>query len=180
MSAQKKSINLLAKDKPESIGQKFLRWLQTIGRHFLVSVELVVILVFLFRFKIDSQLSEINEELLKKQAIVANGAKLENDFKMLQLQLEAIDEIEKKNYYLDKILTELEKIIPLDVVLNELNLNQESIILKGTSLSSIGMATFLNRLKVSPFFKELDFQNISSQPEKENLLEFQIGAVLNL
>ena len=65
------SVNLLTQDDFSSspIGKVFL-WALSVGRYIVVITELIVILSFLSRFKLDRDLTDVNEAIEKQKAII--------------------------------------------------------------------------------------------------------------
>jgi hypothetical protein len=63
----KKEINLLPKEEFEKkpLG-KFLVWALSIGRYIVIFTELIVILAFLSRFKLDRDLADLNQSVREK------------------------------------------------------------------------------------------------------------------
>ena len=145
---QKKTINFLLEDELEKspLG-KFLKWALNIGRHIIIFTELIVITAFAARFKLDKDLANLHEEIIQKQTIIESSAELENEVRFLQKRLTAIDMAQKQSLKTSFILEELSRIIPFDVVFSDLEINKKSILLTGTSLSNVGIATFLSGLK---------------------------------
>ena len=176
---QKKTINFFLEDKLEKspLG-KFLKWALNIGRYVITFTELIVIIVFVSRFKLDKDLANIHEEITRLPSPFLSPPELENEVRFLQKRLTAIDKAQKQDLKASLVLKELSKIIPFDVAFSDLEINKNSILLTGTSLSNIGIATFLSGLKSSSEFEQLDLKSISSGEEKNPALEFQISAKL--
>jgi len=60
----KKPINLLPPSEFEqSFWGKFLKWAVTAGRYVTILTELVVILAFLFRFKLDTEVADLGTRI---------------------------------------------------------------------------------------------------------------------
>lgn len=176
---QKKTINLFLKDELEkSPFGKFLKWALNIGRHIITFTELIVIIVFISRFKLDKDLADLHKEIVQKQTIIESSAELENEVRFLQKRLTAIDRAQKQSLKPSLVLEELSRIIPFDVVFSDLEINKNSILLTGTSLSNMGIATFLSGLKSSSQFEQLDLKSIASGGEKDPGLKFEISAKL--
>ena len=49
---------------------KFLKWLLNVGRWIVIVTELIVIIAFVSRFKLDRDLTNLNEKVKQKQAII--------------------------------------------------------------------------------------------------------------
>lgn len=179
MSRLKKTINLLSKDELEKtpIG-KFLKWTLTLGRYIVIFTELIVTLVFLVRFKLDRELVKLHEEIKQKQTIIASFEELEYNVRFLQKRLEIIKKIETENLNPSLVLEELSKIIPIDIVFNELTIQNKSISIEGNSLSNVGLNTFLNGLKSNKLFSQINLESISSKGKRGPTLKFKLSAKL--
>ncbi|HUV46990.1 MAG TPA: PilN domain-containing protein [Candidatus Bathyarchaeia archaeon] len=177
MAAQKKTINLLPKDTFEKgfLG-KFLKWGLTFGRHIIVFTELIVIIVFISRFKLDRDLAELNQEISRKQTIIVASTELETEARFLQKRLAVIKSIYLNSLNATLIIDELTRIIPIDVYFSKLEIGRNSISLTGISLSNAGLATFLGGLKDSELFENLDLNSVSSGGEEDPSLQFEIQA----
>ncbi len=154
MPAQKKEISLLPTDKFEKtrLG-KFLKWALSFGRWIVISTELIVILCFLSRFKLDRDITDLGEEIRQQQAIIVSFGDLEENFRNLQKRLSTIDGLEKEQFLATNPLDELSKIVPLDVSLGELIVKGEKLEISGFSLSEAGFGTFIGELSKSGFEK---------------------------
>ncbi len=177
MAAQNK-INLLPPDEFEKtpLGQ-FLKWALTIGRYIVIGTELIVIVAFLSRFKLDRDLVNLNEEIKSKMVVIASFEDLEEKTRILQLQLQSIKGAKGKGLETDQLLDFIDENIPLNVFLADLSLNQESgLELEGIALSEVDLATFLNRLEESQLFEKISLESISHGGEEGPEIEFGLKA----
>ena len=89
------AINLLVKKPLESypLPKKFLWWALGIGRAVIIGTEIIVLIVFGARFKLDRDISDLSEKIEVKQAIVRSFAEFETKFRTVQTQLELIQKI---------------------------------------------------------------------------------------
>ena len=91
MPATETKINLLPVDPFEQgFWGRFLKWGLSVGRYIVIATELVVILAFLSRFKLDRDLSDLNETIAEKQAVLAAYSTLEADYRELAGRLDLI------------------------------------------------------------------------------------------
>ena len=180
MANLKKNINLLPKEELEktTIG-KFIKWALGIGRYIIIFTELIVIVAFIARFKLDQDLTRLREEIQKKQTIINSYAQFEQKVKFLQKQLAFIKRTEGESLSASQVLSELSQITPIDVVFSELSIAQNQIIIKGSGLSNIGLNTFLNGLKNSKNFSQINLENVVSKGIKDPTLKFELSAKLN-
>jgi len=179
MATQRREIELIPKEDWEKkpLG-KLLKWALTVGRYIVIITELVVILAFLSRFKLDRDLTNLYEEIEQKQAIVESANDLENNFRFLQKRLLTIKKLEKEQLQAAQILEELGGLTPVDVSLTEFSSSNEEIALSATALSEAGLATFLANLKNSERFNDLVLSQVSSETTKEFGIQFSLSAKL--
>lgn len=174
-AARKRDIELLPKEEWEktSFG-RFLKWALTAGRWIVIITELIVILAFLSRFKLDRDLTELYEDIKQKQTVIESASDFEDKFRFLQKRLATIDGLEKKQLAAEKVIDEIALLTPLDVSLNNLTISGKEISLTATALSEQGLATFLNNFKSSPKFEKLIISDVSSGTEKGVGIQFEL------
>ncbi len=179
MAAQKTTVEFIPQEEWEktSFG-KFLKWVLTVGRYIVIITELIVILAFLSRFKLDRDLTDFNEKVKQQQAIINASAQFEKEFRFLQKRLSTIEGLRKTQLETDQILTELGNLTPVDVYLDNFAVTDKQVSLTATALSEAGLATFLNNLKASPKFTKLTISNVSSGMEEGVGISFELKSEL--
>lgn len=172
-AAQKKEpisfkINLLPGREFErtQLGQ-FLKWALSVGRYIVIFTELIVILAFLARFKLDREISDLSEEIEQKKVIVESAKGMEEDYKELQFKIGQVKAIweGQKNYR--GLLEKLGVITPIDAVINSIDITGDSLDLKAEVFSDAGLATFIKEFKTSKYFSNVVLGTISKGEEKE-------------
>lgn len=177
MAAQKKEISLLPVEEFEKTRfGRFLKWALTFGRWIVILTELVVILCFLSRFKLDRDLTDLGERIKQQQAIIVSFGDLEKDFRNLQKRLNTIDRLEKEQLSSVSLLDELSNIVPLDVSLDELTIRGKNVGISGLALSEAGLSSFLKGLSESGF-KKLFLEEIGRGKKGE--IEFSLTAEIS-
>lgn len=175
MAAPKKSIELLPQEEWEQgTTGKILKWTLTVGRHIVIFTELIVILAFLSRFKFDRELTDLNEEVKQKKAIIESSAQFEKSFRFLQKKIDTAESLRKNQVQSDKILTELSSLIPVDVALSDFNVSGKQISFSATALSEAGLATFIKNLRESPKFEKLILSQVNLGLGNEVGIKFQL------
>ncbi|PIS09309.1 hypothetical protein COT75_02270 [Candidatus Beckwithbacteria bacterium CG10_big_fil_rev_8_21_14_0_10_34_10] len=180
MAAQKKSINFLLKESEleKNAFGKILKWSLNIGRYIVIFTELIVIIIFVLRFKLDQDLNDLRGEIEEKMAIVIASAELENEVRFVQKRLKSVSSIQNGETEFSSIINELTQLTPLEVVFDNLDLNENSVSFTGTSLSNAGLATLLSGLKSNDSFEKIDLGSVTSGGEKDPGLKFRITASL--
>lgn len=167
------NINLLPEDDFEktSFG-RFIKWALSVGRYIVVFTELIVILAFLSRFKLDRDLTDIHESIEQKKAIIASAQELEREIRGLQDNLMKINEVTKKQNPYSSFITSFARIVPDEVTIENLTLEKDRLSLSCTSLTPEGIGLFIYQLKQSPKFSNISIEDITrkiSEPVKFNL-----------
>src|SRR3989338_1332237 len=120
MPASDKYINLLPQDPFEaSFLGKFLKWALSVGRYIVIGTELVVIGSFLTRFSLDRQVTDLNESIAQKQAIIASYGDLESKLRLLQAQLKLVEELDGQTLGTGNFMQTISSFTPLDVVYSD-------------------------------------------------------------
>lgn len=168
MPASRININLLPSDKWEKTPTgKFLQWVLTYGRYIVIGTELIVLLAFLSRFKLDRDLSDLSESVKTKRAVVENSQVLENDVRSLQARLAKIDGLLKGQVSFRENLGALTPLVPADVIFDDLSISSKQVGISGKTSSLNTLSAFLRNLLLSKKFTEVSLDKITAQEEGE-------------
>lgn len=168
MAAPKKQINLLLREEWEKTSAgRLTKWALTIGRYIVIVTELMVIIAFISRFKLDRDLTNLYEEIEIKQARIKSMQEFEEEFRLVQGRLITIKELEQKKTSPIKIVANFVSLVPLNVILSDLNFDQDQLAINGYAFSESGLATLINNLKQSPYFTNIRIEDITKEPDLE-------------
>lgn len=177
MSA-KKNINLLPKDQFEiSPLGKFIKWSVSVGRWIVVFTEFIVICAFLSRFYFDTKLANLFDDLKQKQAIVDSALSFEDNFRQIQDKTKTVKTILAKEERPADFFADINKILPLNVFLNEISFGDGKINLTGYALSESGLNALLQNLIAYPPAEKVTLTNVSNKGEVAGI-EFSMSATL--
>jgi hypothetical protein len=141
--------------------------------------ELIVIIAFVSRFKLDRDLTNLNEKVRQKQAIISSSAAFEKDFRFLQKKLLTIEGLNKSRVESDKILAIFSQITPAGIQLSNFVIdNQKKVSLTASADSETTFAFFLKNLKAEPQLKSLSLDKISISEEQLGKIVFNIKTEL--
>ena len=173
----KKEINLLPREEFEKkpLG-RFLTWALSAGRYIVIFTELIVILAFLSRFKLDRDLSDFNQSIREKQAIIEASAEFEKEFNFLQTRLATIKKLGSQQASFTQLVGVIGSLTPLDVAISNLGFSEDSVRINATALSEKGLGNFVANLSASPNFKEVTLTSISKSLETGPEIKFIINA----
>lgn len=170
------SVNLYPEDPfYDSIIGKTLKWSVTIGRHIVIFTEVVVIVSFLSRFILDRQLSDLNREILGKQAIVESYGTLEEDFRELQQKSNDIQSIlNQQGKY--TVLEELSSLTPPgEVRYEQVSLANDRLGLEGVALSNRSLSQLVDGLRNSATFQNVSINNVQSGENNDPSIYFTLS-----
>jgi len=141
-------INLIPKDSFEfSTLGKVLSWTTTTGRVLVVLTEFIVLLAFGSRFYFDKKVNDLTEEVSQKQVQIEAFAETENTMRKILAKQVPIDNYLAKNIAFGKKYDGLARLIPLGVHLTALTIDEKGMVMNGESVSELGFAQLLKRLK---------------------------------
>jgi Tfp pilus assembly protein PilN len=176
MPAQEKytSVNLLSKDSfSESFVGKVLMWALSIGRYIVVFTELVVILSFLSRFKLDRDLTDLNSRINQQLLVIESYGDLEQRFRALQNKLDFVRET-TEDVNVEEVMDDLISYMPPDVRLSEISIKQDRVNLSANSLTSRGFAEYVSRIRSNEKYKNVELNNIASDESSD------VGVIFDL
>lgn len=176
MAAQKFiSLNLLSQDAfSESIIGKILMWALSIGRYIVVFTELIVILSFLSRFKLDRDLTDLNAQINQQVLIIDSYGDLEKRFRDLQLKLTFMRN-RVSGVDVEQAMDSVIRSLPADVKLKNITTSRDKITLSATALTSQGFYQFVSNLKANKTFADLKIANISQDEEIATGIVFDLA-----
>jgi hypothetical protein len=174
MTAPHPELNLLPKEPWEKglLGQLF-KWVISTGRYVVIFTELIVISAFLYRFGLDSTLTNLRQSIKQKLNIINSFGDLETNFRTVQTQLNTIKEVTDNARALT-VLATLNQITPADVTYTAITINQESVSLEGRVLSHAGLATLLYQTQEKSGFSDVVLENVQSATDKSPAIEFRL------
>ena len=140
------SVNLLPQDPfLDSVIGKFLSWSLSIGRYLVILTEFIVITSFLSRFKLDRDLTDITESIVRQKAVIASYQEVETNFRSVQDRINFMN-LQQQNNSILTSLDFIEKNIPIDTKLTQLNLQPTSWSLTASSITAQGMKATIDRI----------------------------------
>ena len=167
-------LNFIPKDPffESSIG-KVMVWSLKVGRYIVIFTELIVIISFGTRFKLDRDLTDLNSNIVAKTAIVASYGNLEEQIRLIQKKSEIITDLIDENDSL-QLWEKLLGLIPAEVKLTRLHYQPSELQISGTALSSRSFSDLVQRLQRDPQLGNLTIDQINSGDNKDPGINFII------
>lgn len=161
---EKKSISINLSGKPkDSTTSVFYKWAIQTGRVIIIITELVALSALFYRFIIDRQIADLNDQIDRQVMYVRNQESSEKEFRAVQEKLATIKliktdtdaKIEVMNKVLDTANTGV-------FSTNNLNVNKNIISLDGVSSSIFPINNFVDELKTHPYITSISIDEITS------------------
>lgn len=176
-------LNLLISqaNRPKFLS-KLLRYLLSSGRFLVVVVEIVVITAFVYRYKLDSDLLNLQDQIKEQIPYVESLQKDEAIIRQAQFILSTTKQARSDSPNWTGILTKISSLTPKSAKLTNINLDRTQqapktiIKISGITPGYKELAAFINVLKKDPIFTNITLANISS--EKTQII-FTVTGTLN-
>lgn len=174
-----KNINLIPqKDFDQTPIGRFLRWSLTYGRYIIVCTEIVVLLAFIYRFSLDRQITDLNEEIDQKSAIIVANAEFERQFRNLQRRTQYIGSLSANQPVVVGLLRHLETITPQGVQFTTYGFTEGKLTIGATASTNTHLALFLNNLKASEMLDNVNIVSLSKKGAGTSETTFQVEATI--
>ena len=155
------AINLIGEEEMghTPIG-RIVSWAVTYGRYIMIGTEVVVLLAFISRFSLDRKLTDLNEEISQKQAIIEANVDFEQQFRKIQGQVSNISKLEKTPNTMVDALDTMQSLLPVDAYLNSLDIAPNKVTANAVAGTSTGFAALLANLQNTKQFTNVDIGDI--------------------
>ena len=173
MSAQ---INLLPKKGfANSALGSILEFFSTYGRYIIVGTQLIVLIAFFSRFKLDRELTDLRDAVDQKKAIITDLQIFESEVRLLQQRLKNIRDLKQGHDFVRDTLLVVKTVLPPGTVLEDLNIQAYSFGVDGISQDQQAFADLIITLRKSEELDNILFSNISKSADSE-IIEFSFSA----
>lgn len=167
-------VNLLPGDdlagRPGGI---FLQWALTWGKRIVVTTELIVIIAFLSRFWLDTEVANLSEAIDQKKLVVQSESEFEQTFRSLSQRVAKAKELEQLPSPLavyDKALP----LIPAGVFVSRISVDTQTVSLVA-SADEASLGKLADAFKNSPDFSNVTVEGVS-QVEDSSGVGFSLHA----
>lgn len=168
---------LRPQSNPEKLFTKLLRWLLSSGRYIFVFVEALVLIAFIARFKLDADLSALNESIDLQIPYIESLKPFEVLIRQTQLKLSTIDSFRSNYVDFSQVLKKISDQTPQGVKVISLNFERNvaeiSIQINAEAQNNNDLATFIGGLQQDPIFTNVAITGIGLE---RGLISFSIKA----
>lgn len=167
MPAELSNVNLLGHDPVEEspIG-RLVTWATTYGRYIMVLTEVVVLLAFLSRFTLDRKLTDLNEAIDQKKAIIEANLPFETEIESIHKRIAEVKSIIAEQEAENSLLSSMKTLLPPDVYLKKLDVAADTVSIDAVAGSTGGFAQFIANLQFDPKFTDISIKQLKKDPNE--------------
>lgn len=156
-------INLL-QDKKKALFENILDWALSIGRVVVIFTEVIALGAFVYRFSLDSKLSDLHTKIKQQEVYITFFKDDESKYRNLQDRLATSKTLIKKQQTTSQIFFTIEKSIPQDMLISSISLTNKSIVLTLATANVASLTTLVNNLRQLPFVEGISIDRIQNKP----------------
>lgn len=182
MPAQNKkrvSVNLLPRDEEDkTLTNRIIHWLLTTFRFLVITVELLVILGFLSRFFLDSQNSDLTDEINQKKALIASYLPFETEFKLTQKRIDIAKNHIEGHVLLSSVLAAITPHVVTGMQLVSAGETGDTVTIRAQGRDEQIIAAFTESLKKESLFQDIQVSAIESVRDSDQVTATIVGKVV--
>lgn len=173
------AINLLPEEQiqQEPI-PKFLRWVLTAGRYIIIFSEALVLIVFMARFKLDTEIVDLKKEITSKAQVLEQAQGFEKEFLDTQSRFQRVGSLVESLKPRASIFSALETTIPQQITLERFTQKGGDVEIIGTANDYSAVSRWVALLRKEGRWSQVKLESIQHDDtqEGENVLSFSILA----
>lgn len=167
-------VNLLVHlGEQEKLYTKLIKWALSSGRFIVIFVEIITISAFVYRYKLDADLADIQDQINERIPYISSLAEDEILIKNTQFQINNIVKLKDEKANFVTALNNLSKIIPQSIKLSNISFDRglaypkTAVTIIGQSPSNLELSIFIKELQRDPNFSNINLTNISFETQTQ-------------
>lgn len=168
---------LRPQSSPEKLPVKLMHWLLSTGRYIFVAVEALVLLAFIFRFKLDADLAVRKEAIEEQIPYIESLHPFEILIRQTQLKLSTIDAFSQNLADYPQILKKIADQLPAGVKISSVSLEKGvgkiTMQINASAQTNSDLSAFVTGMKKDQYFSEV---NLASVGLEQRVIRFTISA----
>jgi hypothetical protein len=173
-----KKINLLAQEEfAGSIMGRILSWALSTFRIIVIAIEIVVVIAFLSRFWLDARITDLNDDIKQKVAIITSQNQFETKFRSAQSRLNILDQVTKDKKSLE-IINSLSSYLPEDAKMVSFSISNKEIQIKANAFRESSASQYLTNLRSQDFLSDVEIIQVDTTADNPFII-FSVKAKLN-
>jgi Tfp pilus assembly protein PilN len=155
-------INLIP-PKEETLIDTVIYFVLNYLRYILVLTQLVVIIVFFYRFQIDQLIIDLKDEIEQKKEIIQVAQPLKQEALIIEKRLKKTEELIHDQDRLINMVSYFLSLFPETVYLDKLEIINGELTASGLAYNVSHLQAFYKLLKKEEQFKTVDFSSIKKE-----------------
>lgn len=165
MSAHNLKVNLLPPTEFElSFWGRFLKWAVTTGRYIIILTELVVIIAFLSRFKLDEDQRNLDDQIATQVNFLDSEQPQLDEFFRVQKRLKLIEKQIDAQKVFSSDMEYIANVIPNEIQISSYTFGKNDISFSALTLNEKSLGTAIVALNKERKWKSIDLSQISADP----------------
>jgi hypothetical protein len=136
----------LAKEK-SNLGDEIVKWALGFGRLLIIIVEIVAFSAFIYRFVLDREIVDLNDEIKAKQAIVNSLKDSEEEYRNLQNRISDVKKITDKSNTKIKLLNDVIAFTPQEITYESFIAEKDELKITVNISSLPALTTYIDSLQ---------------------------------
>lgn len=171
------SINLY-KGRNRNFVDRFIKWSLSAGRLIIILTEIVALSAFLYRFSLDRNLIDLNDQIKNEEARLTILKVNEDKYRNLQDRLSQIAKLSSATEYTFSTLNTFIKNIPPNMSFSTIQFANNTLNMAGSVPSVASLFNFIKSLKEDPQIKTVSLGRIENKISNATIL-FTLTIVFN-
>ncbi len=135
-----------------------------------VLTEFVVLLTFGSRFYFDKKLNDLSEVIDQKMAQIESFAEVESEMRTVLAKQQPVADFMVQNIKFSTKYDDLSKVVPIDVKLEKVYFDQNTMRITGKAETELGFAKFLRNLKQLPTLAYMNIRDTSFDQNSKSVM----------
>lgn len=175
-------LNLLKpQSEPQRILVRSLRWILSSGRFIIVFVEIIVLVSFLARFKLDSDIADTKEKINQQVPLIKDLRSKELLIRQTQFQLTTIKDIGQGSPDYVLILKKIAEQTPQGLIISNIRMERQvgkvELKITGVAQNNNELASLVLGLKGDQTFSGINLQSVGLE---QGLINFSVVGSVNI
>ncbi len=161
-------INLLIRrGEKVALLTRLIKWTLTSGKLIVVLVEIITIGAFVMRYKLDGDLSQLQDSIKNEVPYLESLKADELLIRQTQFKIATIRQTKTETLDFSQVITKIANITPKNIKISNIAFDRTQSFpktlfnLSGTTPSNIELSVFMSSLQKDPSFTEVTLTNIS-------------------
>lgn len=160
--AYRLNINL-GKKKENNVGGIFFKWAVSRGRIIVIVVELLALGALGYRFFIDQQIVDLNDQIKKQQIFIDAQAQKERQYRNLQSRIQTVENITEETRSKVQFLDDLLSVASSSaLVSSSFSLAENTVAIDGQASSVFSLNSFVESIKQNPNVSSISMEELST------------------